>query len=103
MQSDLNRPPDLRMVIDGEHEELLRLRKRQYAIEALVGEIERVTRGQTFDIHNDIRWVQMLDYREEHHRPRVLGEGHVLERRVPRATAVSPPSVVWPRARVGQR
>lgn len=56
---------DLRVLIANAHGALLHLRRRQYALHAFHAEVERVSRGATFDLHNDVRWIQLLDFRDK--------------------------------------
>lgn len=57
--------PDLPSLLRAAHRQLLSLRRRQHALEAFKGELDRVARGKTFDIVNDIRWGMLLDTRDK--------------------------------------
>lgn len=57
--------PNIRTVLDTTHRELLLLWRRQFAIEAFVVELERVTREEIFDINDELRWIEILDLRDK--------------------------------------
>jgi hypothetical protein len=57
--------PDLRTLLQDTHRDLLLLRRRQYALEAFLQEVEKTSREETFDIHNELRWLQILDFRDK--------------------------------------
>lgn len=55
----------LRDLLLDAHEKVLLLRRRQFSLEAFIEELNRVSRLETFDIHNDLRWLHVLDMRDK--------------------------------------
>lgn len=43
---------------------LLHLRRRQFSVEAIYAEVERVRAGKRFVIHDDVAWAALLDHRD---------------------------------------
>ncbi len=51
----------MRTLLDRHHYQLIDVARRQYVMEALTKELNRVTRGRTFRIANGVTWLMMLD------------------------------------------
>lgn len=50
--------------ISAAQNDVLRIKQRYFVLDALVAELERVTRGKTFRICNDVMWTTLLDSRD---------------------------------------
>lgn len=57
--------PTLHDAIWERYSRLLDIKKRLFVMREFVDETERVSRGKTFQIRNDIVWNMMLDYRDK--------------------------------------
>ena len=51
-------------LLDRQHYQLIDVARRQFVMEALTKELDRVTRGETFRIANDVTWLMLLDSRD---------------------------------------